>query len=359
MSRPDATATAEAIARVQAGEQLTRTESRDALLPILAAEYAGADVAWGALLAGVHARSEGPQASEVLGFVDAILAYDPALTERIENPIHLPDFPRVVAITGSGKETFKTFNVSTAAALIAVCHPGLGVVKPAGRATSANTGSAEVLEHLGIGLPRSFGDMAEYAKRTKLCVFDYHLIAQRYGPRYEGRFHHLHPLSHVTPWLFVPVVVDALVFGISESNTALAAQMISEVGPALAAVVSTQFGTLGTIDEHAPFGTGHITTVDGRNTHSVTTDRSLPDDMTCLRQPTTPSASAAIIEAVLTGDAPALAVNLVVANAALILALADVPMADAEAYCRDYIASGTAIRRLHHIRHTSTESRQK
>lgn len=356
MSRSGATVTAEAIMRVQAGAYLSKTEAREAFLPILAGDYPGADVAWGALLAAVHAHAGGPQPDEVLGFVDAILAYDPALAGQIAAPIRLPDFTQVVAITGSGKETFKTFNVSTAAALVVTCHPGLGVVKPAGRATSANTGAAEVLEHLGIRLPRSFDEMAEHANRTGLCVFDYHLIAQRYGPRYEGRFHHLHPLSHVTPWLFVPVGMDALVFGIAEPNTGLAAHVISEVGPARAAVVCTEVGTLGTMDEYAPFGTTHLTTVDARTTQTAIVDRGLPADLACLRQPANPHASAAFIEVVLSGDAPPLAVDLVVANAALMLSLTGIALADAEAYCRDYIASGRATRRLHDIRHASTET---
>ncbi|MFC8796953.1 hypothetical protein ACFT2C_04425 [Promicromonospora sp. NPDC057138] len=342
--------------RVQAGGHLTRTEARDAFLPILAGDYTGADVAWGALLAGVHTHAGGPQPDEVLGLIDAILSYDPALARQLSTPIQLANVDQVVAITGSGKETFKTFNVSTAAALVAACHPGVAVVKPAGRATSANTGAAEVLEHLGIRLPRSFDEMAEHADRTGFCVFDYHLVAQSYGPRYEGRFHHLHPLSHVTPWLFVPVALDALVFGIAEPNTALAASIISMIGPARAAVACTQVGALGNIDEHAPFGITHVTTVNGPDTETAVTDHGLPDDLARLRQPPSPTAAATFVEAVLADDAPELAVDLVVANAALMLSLTGMAMADAETACREYIASGDATHRLNDIRHASMEA---
>ena len=356
MSRPPATATADAIMRVQTGGHLTRTDARDAFLPVLAGDYPGADVAWGALLAAVHAHTGGPQPDEVLGLVDAILAYDPALAEQLAAPVRLTDTGQAVAITGSGKETFKTFNVSTAAALVAACHPGLIVVKPAGRATSANTGAAEVLEQLGLRLPGTLDEMTEGARRTGFCLFDYHLIAQRYGPRYEGRFHHLHPLSHVTPWLFVPVALDALVFGIAEPNTSLAASVISMVGPKRAAVVCTEVGSLGCMDEYAPFGTTHVSTVDADRLDTAVTDRGLPDDLDSLRQPADPRASAAFIEAVLAGEAPPLAAELVVANAALMLSLTGVAMADAEEHCRYYLRSGRAAQRLHHLRHACIET---
>jgi anthranilate phosphoribosyltransferase len=343
---------------VQAGGHLTRAEACDAFLPILAGDYAGADVAWGALLAGVHAHPGGPQPDEVLGLIDAILAYDPALARQLSAPFRLPGADRVVAITGSGKETFKTFNVSTAAALVAACHPGLGVVKPAGRATSANTGAAEVLEHLGIRLPISFAEMTEHADRTGFCVFDYHLIAQRYGPRYEGRFHHLHPLSHVTPWLFVPVALDALVFGIAEPNTTLAAAVISRIGPARAAVVCTEVGNLGNIDEHAPFGIAHVTTVKGPDIDTAIAEHRLPCDLANLRQPPGPKASAAFVEAVLAADAPTCAVDLVIANAALMLSQIGMAIDDAATACREYLATGRATRRLDDIRHASMETRR-
>ncbi len=78
MGRPsDAATTASAIARIQDGQQVSRAEIASAFLPILRAEFTGADVAWGALFGALHTR--GPVPEEVLGLVDAILAFDPAL----------------------------------------------------------------------------------------------------------------------------------------------------------------------------------------------------------------------------------------------------------------------------------------
>lgn len=79
-----------------------------------------------------------------------VLDFDRTLASYITEPIPL-DVPAVV-VAGSGKETFKTFNVSTAASILAAAS-GAYVVKGVSRSVSAVSGSADVLDVLGRRSP--------------------------------------------------------------------------------------------------------------------------------------------------------------------------------------------------------------
>lgn len=347
--------TATAIAHAQSGAHITRAEMAEAFLPILESAFPGADVAWGALFAALHAR--GPACDEILGLLDAIMRFDPQLAEQLYQPADLGTVRSVAAITGSGKETFKTFNVSTAAAFVAACHPDVCVIKPAGRATSAVTGASDVLEALGIRLPTSLTQVTEMARRAQLGVFDYHLVAPRYGPRYEGRFHHLHPLSHVTPWLFIPIRLDGLVFGVAEPRVDLAASVMDAVKTRNYAVVSTQLGEHGCIDELAPFGAASLIMRTDGPPHRSAWDHFIPADLHLIAQRPVHEANAAFVRDVLSDDGPVTARQLVCENAALILRVAGV--APSQEAGRDlaekFIRNGEATRRLETCQRVSRE----
>lgn len=345
---------ARAIRRLQDGEELARTDIALAFLWILEEDTPAGDVAWGALLAALHTRKA--TTAELCGLVDAILAYDPELAQQLSNKETVSTEKRVIAVTGSGKETFKTFNISTAAAFVAASHPGLCVIKPTGRATSANTGASDVLETLGLRLPTSLAEVAGLAAATDVGVFDYHLVAPRYGPRYEGRFHHLHPLSHVTPWLLIPFNLDGIVFGVAESRVGLAASVMESYEVPRGAVVSTSFGKVGRIDEYAHFGTSTLATfgVDDR-TELVRQDRGVPTELSELEQSTSHRKNADLLLGVLGGELSRIAHDIVCANAGLILSVAGLSesLELGAAMADEFIRSGQALSRLDACRRSS------
>jgi anthranilate phosphoribosyltransferase len=118
---------------------LSREQARALMQAILAGELTDIEIA--ALLGALAARGETP--AEIAGFVDIMRA---AAT-------HLPLSPAEQAILvdtcGTGGDGSRTFNISTAAALVAAAA-GASVAKHGNRAITSQTGSADVLEALGI-----------------------------------------------------------------------------------------------------------------------------------------------------------------------------------------------------------------
>jgi len=121
-------------------------------------ELPSADTAWamGEIMAGnatpaqiagfaVALRAKGETPAELAGLVEAMLA-NATLVE-------LPEKIRTdaVDVVGTGGDRANTVNISTMAAII-VAAAGVTVVKHGNRSASSTTGTADLLEHLGIPL---------------------------------------------------------------------------------------------------------------------------------------------------------------------------------------------------------------
>lgn len=119
------------------GEGVDAARTRWAMDRIMSGEAAPAHVA-GFLVA---LRAKGETTEEVLGLADEMLAH----ARRFTVP------GRCVDIVGTGGDRLHTVNVSTMAALV-VAGTGLRVVKHGNRAASSSSGSADVLEALGVRL---------------------------------------------------------------------------------------------------------------------------------------------------------------------------------------------------------------
>ena len=92
----------------------------------------------------VTLRAKGETAAEVRGFATAMRS----LARRVE----LPPGLAAVDIVGTGGDCSGSLNLSTGAALVAAAC-GLPVVKHGNRSVSSQSGSADVLEALGLTLP--------------------------------------------------------------------------------------------------------------------------------------------------------------------------------------------------------------
>ncbi len=128
--------------RLLANNDLTATEAAD-LMRLLADEALPQAMSAALLIA---LRVKGETADEVRGFATAM--------RELSRPVDLPAGMRAVDIVGTGGDGSGSVNISTGTALLtAAC--GLPVVKHGNRSVSSKSGSADVLESLGIPLPDS------------------------------------------------------------------------------------------------------------------------------------------------------------------------------------------------------------
>src|SRR4051812_26768616 len=120
-------------------EDLTRDEARDAFSFVMSGQATESQI--GGLLVGLAAK--GTTADELVG----------AATVMREKALAIPCEGDGVIIDpcGTGGDVRGTFNISTAAAII-VAAAGVRVAKHGNRSASSKSGSADVLERLGVKL---------------------------------------------------------------------------------------------------------------------------------------------------------------------------------------------------------------
>ena len=132
----------EAIAKVVDGSDLSSDEITDVFGRIMEGEATPAQI--GGLLIGL--RMKGVTADEIAGAARAMRSR--------ATPIRCPDPETAVDTAGTGGDGSGTVNVSTLAAIVAAAA-GARVAKHGNRALSSRSGSADVLEQLGVKIDAS------------------------------------------------------------------------------------------------------------------------------------------------------------------------------------------------------------
>jgi len=219
-----------AIAKIVGGADLTQDEARAVMAEIMDGLATPAQI--GGLLTAL--RMKGETVEEIVGFAETMR--DKAI--RLETPGR-----DLLDTCGTGGDGAGTLNVSTAAAIVAAAG-GVRVAKHGNRAMSSRSGSADVLEALGLSIELSPEQAAACLEQTGFCFLFaplYHRsMRHAAAPRKEigirTVFNLLGPLTN-------PAGADRQLLGLFDrSRTESIAQVLRRLGRERALVVAGHDG---------------------------------------------------------------------------------------------------------------------
>lgn len=242
-----------AVRRLASGHHLTAEESGAAFDVVMSGGATPAQVA--ALLMGL--RVKGETSSEVAGAARALRRA--MITLDSERPDLLVD------TCGTGGGAVTTFNISTAAALLAAAC-GARIAKHGNRSFTSRSGSADLLEALGVHIDLTPERMASILRDTGIVFM--------FAPLMHPAMRHVGPIRRE---LAIPTVMNMIgplanpaaagrqVIGVADrARLDLIAGALRELGTEHALVVHGEPG----MDEISPLGITHVREL--RGTASIT-----------------------------------------------------------------------------------------
>ena len=292
-------------------------------------------------------RVKGETAAEVAGVVQALR------DAMVVLPATDPD--SLVDTCGTGGGAITTFNISTAAALLAA-GMGVRIAKHGNRSFTSRSGSADVLEALGVVIETTPAAMAATLVEAGIVFM--------FAPLMHPALRHVGPVRRE---LAIPTVMNIVgplanparagrqVVGVAEpSRLHLLADTLAVLGTRRAMVVHGEPG----LDEVSPLGpTSVVEVIDGRLREWIIDPAIAQICGVCEADLTggEPAENAALIESLLGGHGPAGAKAAVILNAAAAVYVsgATVSYETAVSQSRDALASGAGASALTRLRTAS------
>ncbi len=142
------------------GGDLTRAQAKEMFRQVLLNEQP--DLQQGAFLAAITAKGATPQ--EIAGSWEAIYEID---TIKVTPNVSAP----LVDNCGTGMDTLKTFNISTAASIIAAAD-GVVMAKHGARAITSRCGTVDVVEALGVDVECDVSVVKRSIEQAGIGIFN-------------------------------------------------------------------------------------------------------------------------------------------------------------------------------------------
>ena len=251
-SAPGQTPLQAAIVKLAHHSPMTAQDAAEAFGVIMRGEATSLQVA--AMLTGLRVRGE--TAEIVAGVVRAL--------REVMVRLNVNDADSLVDTCGTGGGTVTTFNISTAAALLAA-SAGVRIAKHGNRSFTSRCGSADVLEALGVAIEVSLFAMEE--------ALDQAGIVFMYAPLMHPAMRHVGPVRRE---LGIPTVMN--VVGPLANPAGARRQVVGVADPQRVPVLAGALLELGTLhslvvhgepglDEISPLGLTSVVEVrDGKTT---------------------------------------------------------------------------------------------
>jgi len=325
-----------ALAAVVEGRTLSFDEARAAMGSVMDGEATAAQLA--AFLVALRMRGE---------TIDELAGFAAAMRERV---LHVTAPDGAIDVVGTGGDSSGTFNISTTSALV-VAAARVPVAKHGNRAMTSRSGSADVLDALGVRIDHDAASAA-----AALAV---HGFAFMFAPGFHPAMRHAGPTRReigvrtafnlIGP-LTNPASVRRLVVGVADPAVApRIAAVLHRLGTERAFVVHGAG-----VDELPLDGSGVIHEVDPAGVREIAVDPvtlGLAPAATSELAGGTPEENATLVEGVLTGDrGPRRDVVLLNAAAGLTVAGRTATLADGVALARATIDGGAPGRLLTSLR---------
>ena len=308
----------EATQQIGAGRDLTRTEARAVMEELLSGAVPEAEI----ILFLTALRDKGEKSTELVGFAEVMRRHAAEVLAKAGAPVNgLAHGEPLLDTCGTGGHGHRTFNVSTAVALVAAAA-GVRVAKHGNRSISSRSGSADVLEALGVAIDLPLTRIPECLDKVGI-VFLFaphlhlamkHVMGARRSVKTKTVFNLLGPLTN-------PLGATVQLLGVYErARTEMMALALAEVGTQRALVVAAEDG----VDEVSTAGPTQVSETDGKR---VLTRHVSPEDFGLERAPMEalagggPDVNAAIVLRVLEGER-GFRRDLVLANASAALVAA-------------------------------------
>ena len=335
-----------AVRRLTSGGSLSRDEAAAAFDAVMQGEATSAQIA--ALLVGL--RVKGETADEVAGAASAL--------RRAMVSLPAADPASLVDTCGTGGGALTTFNISTAAALLAA-GAGARVAKHGNRSFTSRCGSADVLEALDVHIDAPVAQAAEVLEQAGIVFM--------FAPLMHPAMRHVGPVRRE---LGVPTVMNMVgplanpasagrqVIGVADpERVPLIAGALQALGSVHARVVHGEPG----LDEISPIGPTQVLEVREGAMTSWTIDPATHGYGGLSAAELAggdPAENARIVLAVLEGRGAAAAEAAVVLNAAaaLYVAAAAGSYQDAVALARQALANGGGMVALERMRRAYREA---
>lgn len=297
-----------ALEAVIAGQDLGRERARAVMTAVMAGEVPPARL--GGLLAALRARGE--TVDEITGFAEAMRAGAVPVRCRREG---------LVDTCGTGGDASGTFNISTATAL-AAAGMGIPVAKHGNRAVSSRSGSADVLEALGVNLELGAARLGELLDELGLAFL--------FAPVLHPAMRHAGPVRRE---LGVRTVFNVL--GPLTNPAGAELQLLGVFDPALCEPLARVLGALGSrrafvvhgaggLDEVSPLGPTRVAELRRGVVRTFSFDPAEAGVERCTAADLaggSPAENAAIISGILAGR-PGPAADAVALNAGFVAVLA-------------------------------------